>query len=139
MDQRLKPGISGFDRALLNLVGEDNFVKHWRTHREDQLSWKTISASRRICAGQANQTHSLALFAISVCVTKARCSEICVDAVAIEEADPTEPLLLFLPLACHGAFSARKMPISAIIFGAVVLQDQVSRSWAILGAFRQYS
>ena len=41
--------------------------------------------------------------------------------------------------ACHGAFSARKWPISAIIFGAVVLQDQVSRSRAIRGAFRQYS
>ena len=47
--------------------------------------------------------------------------------------DPTELLLLFLPLACHGAFSARNMPISAIIFGDVVLQDQV------LDAFRQYS
>jgi len=53
--------------------------------------------------------------------------------------DPTELLLLLLPLACHGAFSARNMPISAIIFGDVVLQDQVSRSWAILDAFRQYS
>ena|SRR6516225_384843 len=42
-------------------------------------------------------------------------------------------------LACHGAFSARNMPISAIILGAVVLQDQVSRSRAILDAFRQYS
>src|SRR6516164_1481263 len=42
-------------------------------------------------------------------------------------------------LACHGAFSARRMPISAILVGAVVLQDQVSRSWAILDAFRQYS
>ena len=41
--------------------------------------------------------------------------------------------------ACHGAFSARNMPISAIIFGAVVLQDQVSRNRAILDAFRQYS
>ena len=39
----------------------------------------------------------------------------------------------------QAAFSARMMPISAILVGAVVAQDQVSCSWAILGAFRQYS
>jgi len=33
----LSPEYRASTEHILNLVGEDNFVKHWRTHREDQL------------------------------------------------------------------------------------------------------